>query len=38
MINSGKLHKDYSNTVRGGRGSLDRHQWDLIQIPDKEQS
>ena len=39
MINSGKLCKDYSNTVRwGGRGSLDRHQWDLIQIPDKEQS
>ena len=28
----------HSNTVRGGRGSLDRHQWDLIQIPDKEQS
>lgn len=39
MIDSGKLRKDYSNTVRwGGRGSLDRHQWDLIQIPDKEQS
>lgn len=39
MIDSGKLRKDYSNTVRwGGRGSLDRHQWDLIQIPGKEQS
>lgn len=37
MIDSGKLNKDYSNTVRG-RGSLDRHQWDLVQVPNKEQS
>lgn len=28
---SGKLEKEFSNAVRGGgRGSLDRHQWDLI--------
>lgn len=33
MIDSGKLNKSYSNTIRhgGGRGSLDRHMWDLIQ-------
>lgn len=33
LINSGKLDKDISNTVRaGGRGSIDRHQWDMIQV------
>lgn len=32
LIRSGKLDKEYSNTVRsGGRGSIDRHQWDVIQ-------
>lgn len=32
LIDSGKLDKDYSNAIRGGgRGSVDRHQWDLIQ-------
>ena len=33
LISSGKLDKDISNTVRaGGRGSIDRHQWDMVQI------
>lgn len=33
LISSGKLNKDVSNTVRaGGRGSIDRHQWDMIQV------
>ena len=33
LISSGKLDKDVSNTVRqGGRGSVDRHQWDMVQI------
>lgn len=32
LIKSGKLSKEVSNTVRtGGRGSIDRHQWDMIQ-------
>lgn len=31
LLESGKLDKEVSNTVRGGgRGSLDRHQWDMI--------
>lgn len=31
LIESGKLEKKVSNTVRGGgRGSLDRHQWDMV--------
>lgn len=33
LIDSGKLNKDISNTVRaGGRGSVDRHQWDMVQV------
>lgn len=33
LIDSGKLEKDISNTVRtGGRGSIDRHQWDMVQV------
>lgn len=33
LIKSGKLDKTISNTVRaGGRGSVDRHQWDVIQV------
>lgn len=33
LISSGKLDKDISNTVRaGGRGSIDRHQWDMVQV------
>ena len=33
IIASGKLDKEYSNSIRvGGRSSLDRHQWDLIMI------
>lgn len=33
LIESGKLDKEISNTVRGGgRGSIDRHQWDMIQV------
>lgn len=33
LINSGKLDKQYSNAVRGGgRGSIDRHQWDMVQV------
>lgn len=33
LIVSGKLDKEISNTVRaGGRGSIDRHQWDMVQI------
>lgn len=33
LMDSGKLDKEISNTVRtGGRGSVDRHQWDVIQI------
>lgn len=32
LIDSGKLDKEYSNSVRrGGRGSIDRHQWDMVQ-------
>ena len=32
LVSSGKLDKSYSNAVRaGGRGSIDRHQWDVIQ-------
>jgi len=32
LIESGKLEKDVSNSVRvGGRGSIDRHQWDMVQ-------
>ena len=32
LILSGKLNKDISNTVRrGGRMSMDRHQWDLVK-------
>lgn len=32
LIESGRLDKHTSNTVRGGgHGSLDRHQWDLVQ-------
>ena len=31
LVASGKLDKDISNTVRaGGRGSLERHQWDVV--------
>lgn len=31
-----KLEKQVSNTVRaGGRGSLDRHQWDLVSVGDE---
>lgn len=30
LITSGKLEKAISNTVRGGRGSIDRHQWDIV--------
>lgn len=33
LISSGKLDKTISNTVRsGGRGSVDRHQWDMVQV------
>ena len=33
LIEKGKLDKDVSNTVRaGGRGSIDRHQWDMVQV------
>lgn len=33
LIASGKLDKEYSNTVRGGgRGSIDRHQWDMVEV------
>ena len=33
LIASGKLDKTVSNTVRaGGRGSVDRHQWDMVQV------
>lgn len=33
LIKSGKLDKEISNTVRaGGRGSVDRHQWDMVQV------
>lgn len=32
MINSGKLDRSYSHTIRHGGGcSLDRHMWDLVQ-------
>ena len=33
LIESGKLDKQISNTIRGGggRGSIDRHQWDLLK-------
>ena len=31
LVESGKLDKQISNTIRGGgRGSLDRHQWDAV--------
>lgn len=31
LIESGQLgEKNVSNTVRGGRGSIDRHQWDAV--------
>lgn len=31
LVSNGKLDKAISNSVRtGGRGSLDRHQWDMI--------
>lgn len=31
LVENGKLEKQVSNTVRGGgRGSLDRHQWDAV--------
>ena len=33
LVSSGKLDKGISNTVRaGGRGSIDRHQWDMVQV------
>lgn len=33
LINSGKLDKQFSNAVRGGgRGSIDRHRWDMVQV------
>lgn len=33
LVESGKLDKEISNTVRaGGRGSIDRHQWDMVQV------
>lgn len=33
LISSGKLDKTISNTIRsGGRGSVDRHQWDMVQV------
>lgn len=33
LIESGKLDKEISNTIRaGGRGSVDRHQWDMVQV------
>lgn len=33
LIKTGKLDKTISNTVRaGGRGSVDRHQWDMVQV------
>lgn len=32
LVESGKLDKEISNTIRGGgRGSTDRHQWDLLK-------
>ena len=32
LYDSGKLDKEFSNAVRGGgRGSLDRHQWDMVK-------
>ena len=32
LVESGKLDKEVSNTIRGGgRGSTDRHQWDLLK-------
>ncbi|MBQ2174506.1 MAG: DNA (cytosine-5-)-methyltransferase [Alphaproteobacteria bacterium] len=34
LIASGKLEKAVSNAIRaGGRGSIDRHQWDVVQVP-----
>lgn len=31
LIDNGTLEKEFSNTIRtGGRGSIDRHQWDMI--------
>lgn len=33
LVQSGKLDKNVSNTVRaGGRSSIDRHQWDMVQV------
>jgi len=33
LSDSGVLEKEFSNSVRGGgRGSFDRHQWDLIKM------
>ena len=33
LIANGKLEKPISNTVRaGGRGSVDRHQWDMVPV------
>lgn len=33
LIQSGRLEKKVSKTIRGGgRGSKDRHEWDLIRI------
>ncbi len=32
LLESGKLDKEVSNTVRdGGHGSVDRHQWDMVR-------
>ena len=38
IIASGKLDKEYSNSIRvGGRSSLDRHCWDLVQAKKKHE-
>lgn len=26
------IEKQISNAIRGGRGSVDRHQWDLVAV------
>lgn len=37
LVVSGKLDKEASNTVRaGGRGSIDRHQWDMVQVEEMQ--
>lgn len=38
LMESGRLKKEVSNTVRGGggRGSLDRHQWDMVVEGEKQ--